>query len=372
VTELFSQLFSSYFKQSKVSDVVEKQIYDFLDSYRSTLFVDGILPLASDFNLSAQKNELVINLTLPFPCSSELNTISASLAELIGETVRIVGTYNILPVREHNIKGIKNIIAVSSGKGGVGKSTTAVNLAAALQAEGAKVGLLDADIYGPSIPTLLGLKDQQPTSKDGKLITPLEKDGIVAMSIGFLVDDAEATVWRGPMASRAFSQLLNETDWPEIDYLIVDMPPGTGDIQLTLAQSVPTAASVIVTTPQDIALIDAIKGIAMFEKVNVPVLGIVENMSYHICESCGHHSHLFGQGGGEVIAKEFSSKLLGQLPLNIKIREQADNGQLVTYENNECEISLAYRKIAQNVAGELFKQLDMRSNENPEIEVLEV
>ncbi|WP_440877469.1 iron-sulfur cluster carrier protein ApbC [Thalassotalea sp. PLHSN55] len=364
---MFSKLFSSKSDTKTVPQETQEAISQFIESYRCDVFKDGLFSLNASIEISQHKDDIVIAITLPFPCALALSVLAEQLSKLCEQTVKFAVSYDILSVREHEIPGIKNIIAVASGKGGVGKSTTSVNLAYALQAEGAKVGLLDADIYGPSIPTLLGLKDQKPTSADGKLLTPLDKDGITAMSIGFLVDDAEATVWRGPMASRAFGQLLNETSWPALDYLIIDMPPGTGDIQLTLAQSVPVAASVVVTTPQDIALIDAVKGIAMFEQVNVPVLGIVENMSYHLCENCGHQSHLFGQGGGENIASEFHTKLLGQLPLNIDIRVNADNGKSLIAANSHSDISVSYRKIAQNVAAELYSQLDMRSKQNAKV-----
>ncbi len=364
---LFSKLFSSKSSGKSVSQTCESAIYEYLKNYRCDVFKQGVLALSGDISLSQHKSDVVIAITMPFPCAVALTTIADNLSKQLELTVTFSVSYAIEAVREHAITGVKNIIAVASGKGGVGKSTTSVNLAYALQAEGASVGILDADIYGPSIPTLLGLQDQQPTSSDGKLLTPLNKDGITAMSIGFLVDDAEATVWRGPMASRAFGQLLNETAWPELDYLIIDMPPGTGDIQLTLAQSVPVAASVVVTTPQDIALIDAIKGIAMFEKVNVPVLGIVENMSYHVCENCGHQSHLFGQGGGKQVSAEFNAPLLGQLPLNIAIRENADQGQSLIAIDSRSEISLSYRKLAQNVAAQLYQQLDMRSSQTADV-----
>src|SRR5207249_1906171 len=224
------------------------------------------------------------------------------------------------------IPGIKNIIAVASGKGGVGKSTTAVNLALALAAEGAQVGVLDADIYGPSQPTMLGIAGR-PESRDGKTLEPLEAYGLQAMSIGCLIDVDTPMVWRGPMVTQALQQLLTQTNWRDLDYLIIDMPPGTGDIQLTLSQKVPVTGAVIVTTPQDIALLDARKGLKMFEKVGIPILGIVENMSTHICSNCGHEEHIFGQGGAERMCKEYGVELLGSLPLDIAIREQADSGK---------------------------------------------
>jgi len=344
-------------------------IINTLTNYRSDNFNRGVLAdcLSKDINISDQL--ITVKLLLPFPCESEIAAISLSLSALLDIKVEIIVELVVTPVRKHELKNIRNIIAVASGKGGVGKSTTAINLAYALIAEGAKVGILDADIYGPSIPTLLGVKNTKPTSHDGKLLTPILSNGLHAMSIGFLVSEDDATVWRGPMASSAFNQLLNETAWPELDYLIVDMPPGTGDIQLTLAQKVPVAAAIIVTTPQDLALADAVKGIAMFEKVNVPVLGIVENMSYHQCENCGHHSPLFGQGGGEQIANKYKTQLLGQLPLDINIREDADNGQSCLVTNSASDLAQMYRKIACRSAAELYNKHDVRSPQTAEIAI---
>ena len=345
----------------------KKVIKRFLIAYRSVTFPLGFLCVTASCDIQISKKEYVISALLPFPCDGELHELEDKLTDLVHKKVSFSVEYQVVPVRQHRIKGIKNIIAVSSGKGGVGKSTTAVNLAYGLIAEGCNVGILDADIYGPSIPTLLGLKGEKPTSHDGKLMNPLESDGLSAMSIGFLVDDANATVWRGPMASRAFSQLLNETDWPELDYLIVDMPPGTGDIQLTLAQQVPVAGALVITTPQDIALVDAVKGISMFEQVQLPVLGIIENMSYHQCESCGHHSSLFGTGGGERVANTAKTPLLGQLPLDIRIREDADRGCSFITKGSAGELAHLYRKIARHVAAQLYYQLDMRSPTTAEL-----
>jgi len=265
------------------------------------------------------------------------------------------------------VAGIKNIIAVASGKGGVGKSTVSANLSLALSAAGAKVAILDADIYGPSIPTMLGVTDKKPMSRDGQLMIPVESNGLLLNSIGFLVPDEDAAVWRGPMASKAFDQLLHETLWGELDYLIIDMPPGTGDIQITLSEKVPVAASVVVTTPQNVALADAIKGIAMFDKVNIPVLGVIENMSYHTCESCGHKSHLFGEGGGQFVAEQYQTQLLGHLPLNSDIRADMDCGVSPLIENSTGEIAQQYRKIARNMAAQLFLQLDNRSPLTPDV-----
>ncbi len=335
-----------------------------LKDYRSSNFPQGIDNVCINLEIK-QGKDISVMLEMPFPCQGELDEIALSLTQTLGQSVVFDVHLQIASVRDFSLKSsqknMPNIIAVASGKGGVGKSTTTVNLAYALMAEGAKVGLLDADIYGPSVPTLLGLKGEKPTSTDGKLMTPLIAHGLNAMSIGFLVDENDATVWRGPMASGAFNQLLNETAWPELDYLLIDMPPGTGDIQLTLAQKVPVAAAVIVTTPQHIALDDAVKGITMFDKVQVPVLGIIENMSYHLCENCGHQSQPFGQSGGVMMAQEKQIALLGQLPLNIDIRQDADFGQSDIIENSTGEIASLYRRIARNIAGQLFLQLDNRS-----------
>ena len=254
------------------------------------------------------------------------------------------------------INGVKNIIAVSSGKGGVGKSSTAVNLALALAAEGAKVGILDADIYGPSIPTMLGAENQRPTSPDGTHMAPIMSRGLATNSIGYLVTDDNAMVWRGPMASKALMQMLQETLWPDLDYLVLDMPPGTGDIQLTLAQNIPVTGAVVVTTPQDIALIDAKKGIVMFEKVEVPVLGIVENMSVHICSNCGHHEPIFGTGGAEKLAEKYHTQLLGQMPLHISLREDLDKGTPTVISRPESKFTAIYRQLADRVAAQLYWQ----------------
>jgi ATP-binding protein involved in chromosome partitioning len=251
------------------------------------------------------------------------------------------------------LKNIRNVIAVASGKGGVGKSTTAVNLALALIAEGARVGLLDADIYGPSQPRMLGLQGQQPESPDGKTMLPMRAYGLQCMSAGFLVDEEQPMVWRGPMATSALNQLITETRWEDLDYLIVDMPPGTGDIQLTLSQRVPVSGAVIVTTPQDIALLDARKGLKMFQKVGVSILGIVENMSTHICSNCGHEEPVFGSGGGESIAAQYAVPLLGSLPLDLRIREQADGGKPTVIAEPDSPITSAYRDIARRTAARL-------------------
>jgi ATP-binding protein involved in chromosome partitioning len=250
------------------------------------------------------------------------------------------------------LEGIKNVIAVASGKGGVGKSTTAVNLALALQKEGARVGVLDADIYGPSIPRMLGI-DGKPESTDGKSLEPMGGHGLQAMSIGFMIDEETPMIWRGPMVTQALEQLLRDTRWKSLDYLVIDLPPGTGDVQLTLAQKVPVSGAVIVTTPQDIALLDARKGLKMFEKVEVPVLGVVENMSIHICSECGHAEHIFGQGGGEKMCDQYNVDFLGSLPLDISIRVNADGGHPSVADDPDSKASEIYRDIARRTAAKL-------------------
>ncbi len=266
---------------------------------------------------------------------------------------------------------ISNVVAVASGKGGVGKSTVAVNLALAWAAQGARVGILDADIYGPSQPLMLGLAGQRPTAPDGKHLRPLTSHGVGAMSIGFLVDEEQPMVWRGPMVTQALTQLLSETEWGKLDYLVVDMPPGTGDIQLTLAQRVPVAGALIVTTPQDIALADARKGLKMFEKVSVPVLGIVENMSVHICSNCGHSEHIFGSGGGARMAAQYGVRLLGELPLDAHIREEADGGRPSVVAAPDSPRARAYFEMARHTAGALAVRARDRSSVFPKIVVEE-
>ena len=261
---------------------------------------------------------------------------------------------------------VKNIIAIASGKGGVGKSTTAVNLALALQAEGARVGLLDADIYGPSIPQMLGLSGR-PDSPDGKKITPKLGHGLQAMSIGLLVGEDTPMIWRGPMVTQALQQLLGETQWQGLDYLIIDLPPGTGDIQLTLSQRVPVSAAIIVTTPQDIALLDAKKALKMFEKVEVPVLGIVENMAVHVCSQCGHAEHVFGAGGADKMAAQYGVPVLGALPLDIRIREQVDGGAPTVAAQPDSDLAQRYREIARNAAARLSMQARNKSIAFPNI-----
>jgi len=281
-----------------------------------------------------------------------IETASVSITSRI-QVHKVQGTLAPLP-------NVKNIIVVASGKGGVGKSTVSANLALALQAEGAKVGVLDADIYGPSQPRMLGVSGK-PQSPDGKTIIPMQAHGLSVMSIGFLVEEDTPMIWRGPMVTQAMMQLLTDTRWEQLDYLIVDLPPGTGDIQLTLSQKVPVAGAVIVTTPQDIALLDARKALKMFEKVEVPVLGIVENMATHICSNCGHEEHIFGEGGGARMAVQYEVPYLGSLPLDIRIREQADGGNPTVAAMPESDLTSRYREIARNTAGRLSRQARNKS-----------
>jgi ATP-binding protein involved in chromosome partitioning len=309
-------------------------------------------------NLQIHEGEVSFDIELGYPAKSQIPALRKAL---VAAAKAVPGVENVSAniatrVISHAVQrgvqlmpNVKNIIAVASGKGGVGKSTTAANLALALAAEGASVGLLDADIYGPSQPMMLGIS-RRPESEDGKTMEPLENHGVQVMSIGFLVDQDEAMIWRGPMATQALEQLLRQTNWKDLDYLIVDMPPGTGDIQLTLSQRVPMTGAVIVTTPQDIALLDAKKGIKMFEKVGVPILGIVENMAVHVCSNCGHAEHIFGADGGKKMAAEYQMEYLGALPLDINIRLQADSGAPTVVSDPDGEAAGIYKAVARRVA----------------------
>ncbi len=298
-----------------------------------------------------------IEIQLGYPAAGYFDELKQQIIDALGDAsieVKVSSQIKSHAVQQNlkPLQGIKNIIAVASGKGGVGKSTTAVNLALALQAEGATVGILDADIYGPSIPRMLGCQGQ-PESSDGKSLEPMIGHGIQSMSIGYLIEEDTPMIWRGPMVTQALEQLLNDTRWNDVDYLIIDLPPGTGDTQLTLAQRIPVSGAVIVTTPQDIALLDARKGLKMFEKVEVPVLGIIENMSIHICSNCGHSEHIFGEGGGVRMSEEHGVDLLGSLPLDIHIREQADSGNPTVAAMQDSQISAIYRGIARKSAARL-------------------
>ncbi|MBK7744172.1 MAG: iron-sulfur cluster carrier protein ApbC [Betaproteobacteria bacterium] len=308
--------------------------------------------------IAVDGGDITVDIQLGYPARTQHGILKQLIAADLG---RLPGagrvTVNITQkITSHAVQrgvklvpGVKNIIAIASGKGGVGKSTTAVNLALALAAEGAAVGILDADIYGPSQPTMLGISGR-PESTDGKTLEPLEAYGLQAMSIGFLIDVDTPMVWRGPMVTQALEQLLKDTNWRDLDYLVVDMPPGTGDIQLTLSQKVPVTGAVIVTTPQDIALLDARKGLKMFEKVGVPIVGIVENMSIHVCSKCGHAEHIFGEGGAQKMCAEYNVPFLGGLPLDIRIREQVDSGRPTVIADPDGPIAAIYREIARKTA----------------------
>jgi ATP-binding protein involved in chromosome partitioning len=309
-------------------------------------------------SVRAGDGQVAIEIQLAYPAKSQHEAIRKLVRDAVaalpgaGKVTVTVGQKIVSHAVQRGVKlvpGVKNIVAVASGKGGVGKSTTAVNLALALAAEGAQVGVLDADIYGPSQPMMLGISGR-PESKDGKTLEPLEAYGVQAMSIGFLIDTDTPMVWRGPMVTQALEQLLKDTNWREVDYLVVDLPPGTGDIQLTLSQKVPVTGAVIVTTPQDIALIDARKGLKMFEKVGVPIVGIVENMSIHICTNCGKAEHIFGEGGAERMCRDYNVPFLGALPLDIRIREQADSGRPTVVADPDGATAQIYKAIARKVA----------------------
>lgn len=305
-----------------------------------------------------------IEIELGYPAAGFKNEMEQTLQQMIQQAVpelkqvnvdvRWRITAHITPSKAAPMRRVSNLIAVASGKGGVGKSTTAVNLALALTAEGAKVGLLDADIYGPSLPMMMGIAaDARPETRDQKYFVPIIAHGVQIMSMGVLVTESTPMVWRGPMASGALQQLLTQTLWADLDYLLIDMPPGTGDIQLTLSQSAPLTAAVVVTTPQDIALLDAKKGIEAFRKIHIPVLGIVENMSMHICSQCNHMEHIFGEGGGERIAREYGTPLLGSLPLDSRIREHAGNGCPTVMAEPSGKLAASYREIARAMTAQL-------------------
>ncbi len=314
-------------------------------------------------NITVRGGAATVDIELGYPAKGSRDALAAKLKEKILAAGAKDATVNITSrIVSHGVQkgvkpipAVKNIIAVASGKGGVGKSTVAVNLALALSAEGATVGILDADIYGPSQPTMLGVKTK-PESKDGKTLEPIVSYHLQAMSIGFLIDEETPMIWRGPMVTQALEQLLRDTNWKDVDYLIVDLPPGTGDVQLTLAQKVPVTGAIIVTTPQDIALLDARKGLKMFEKVEIPVLGVVENMSTHICSKCGHEEHIFGAGGGAKMAEQYDVDFLGALPLDMRIREETDAGKPTVVADPECRVSQIYRDIARRVTAKLSLQ----------------
>jgi ATP-binding protein involved in chromosome partitioning len=329
-------------------------------------------------NLKIDGDDVAFDIELAYPAKTQFDSIRKQVIAAV-KAVPSVGNVSAnvySKIVAHSVQlgvklmpGVKNIIAVASGKGGVGKSTTAVNLALALAQEGAQVGMLDADIYGPSQPQMLGLAGQQPESKDGQTMEPLEAYGVRANSIGFMVDVETPMVWRGPMVAQALDQLLGQTNWGDLDYLIVDMPPGTGDVQLSMSQKVPVTGAVIVTTPQDIALIDARKGLKMFEKVNIPILGIVENMSIHVCSNCGHAEHIFGEGGGEKMCADYGVEFLGSLPLELSIRQMADGGKPTVVGAPDSKAADIYRAIARRVAVKIGEKAKDMTSKFPNIVV---
>jgi ATP-binding protein involved in chromosome partitioning len=352
-------------------NTVENLLKTFIDPHLETDLVSA----KSIKNIGVNQGDVSVSVELGYPAKSYMAELKQKLEELL-KSLPGVGQVNVevtVKIVAHSVQkalkplpNVKNIIAVASGKGGVGKSTTSVNLALALVAEGAKVGILDADIYGPSIPTMLGLSGK-PDSEDGKTIIPKVSFGIQAISIGFLVDADQPMIWRGPMATGALQQLLTQTNWSDLDYLIIDLPPGTGDIQLTLTQQIPVSGAVIVTTPQDVALMDAQRGLGMFEKVNVPILGVVENMSIHVCSQCGHEEAIFGHGGGVEMAARNKVDFLGALPLDINIRQNADAGRPMLVADPDSRPSQIYKAIARKMAAKLALRAKDYSKKFPNI-----
>ena len=354
---------------------VQNALKSLIDANTQKDFVTG----KSVKNVKISGGDVSLDILLGYPARSVWGDIRVLVENHLKQTLPGAGKISVnvsSKVVPHAVQrgvalvdGVKNIIAVASGKGGVGKSTTAVNLALALAAEGARVGILDADIYGPSQPTMLGISGQ-PKSRDGKTMEPMSNHGLQSMSIGYMIagDDAPM-IWRGPMATQALDQLLRQTQWDDLDYLVVDLPPGTGDVQLTLAQKVPVTGSIIVTTPQDIALLDARKGLKMFEKVGIKIIGIVENMSTHICSNCGHEEHIFGAGGGAKMCADYNVELLGSLPLDIRIREQADSGKPTVVAEPDGDISKIYKTIARRIAVKVAEMAQDHSAAFPKIVV---
>lgn len=348
----------------RLADELLEAVLTILDNHIDPYLHKGLVTAGCVIKLALDGKRLQMGLLYPYPCQSQysdtLMTLTKALTHIdqIDEVECEIGFIapNVSSSAIKPIGNIKQIIAIASGKGGVGKSTTAVNVALAMAQEGAKVGILDADIYGPSIPLMLGLTAFKPMSPDGKLMTAAESFGITAQSIGFMLADDQAAAWRGPMAAGALLQLINETAWPDLDYLFIDMPPGTGDIQLTLSQKVPLNGAIVVTTPQDIALSDAQKGISLFQKVNIPVLGIIENMSFHICHECGHKEYVFGQLGGNKIAQRYDVPLLGALPLQLNLRESMDNGTPLVVAEPDSDVAAIYRNIAREIGAALVNQ----------------
>jgi len=350
---------------SPTREEIETKLKQVIDPHTDVDLVSG----KSVDNIAIDGDKVSIRIVLGYPAKSFEQEMIRMVQEAVpGAAVEVQSNTVSHQVQEgvKPLEGVKNIIAVASGKGGVGKSTLSVNLALALSAEGARVGILDADIYGPSQPRMLGISGK-PQSKDGKSLEPMSSYNLQAMSIGFLVDEESPMIWRGPMVTQALEQLLKDTKWNDLDYLIIDMPPGTGDIQLTLAQKVPVSGSVIVTTPQDIALLDARKAYKMFEKVDIPILGVVENMSTHICSNCGHEEHIFGSGGGVTMASEYGTDFLGDIPLDRKVREGADGGRPTVVSDPDGAVAQKYKAIARRTAARLAQRKKDYSGQFPNI-----
>lgn len=358
-----------------MAEVTRPDVEAVLARYIDPYMEKDLVSAKSVKDIEIDGGKVRVEVTLGFPAQGYLADLEAKLGELLlgmdgvdeaAVNIRVKIVSHSVQKSLNPIEGVRNIIAVASGKGGVGKSTVAVNLALALTAEGARVGMLDADIYGPSQPRMLGVSGK-PDSKDGKRLEPMNAYRMQAMSIGFLIDEETPMIWRGPMVTQALEQLLKDTNWSDLDYLVIDLPPGTGDTQLTLAQKVPVSGAVIVTTPQDIALLDARKGLKMFQKVEVPVLGVVENMATHICSQCGHEEHIFGSGGGQKMAEQYDVNFLGGIPLDGAIREQADNGKPTVVADPEGRNAMTYRDIARRTAAKLSMQAKDYSAKFPKI-----
>ena len=360
-----------------MSGISKEQIEVLLKDIQDRYLEQSIVELKQIKSIDIDGDKVSVQLVQGYPSGSYRDELAAEIKNTLEADAAIsaatvtVDTKVVAHSVQKSLKrigGIKNIVAVASGKGGVGKSTTSVNLALALAADGASVGVLDADIYGPSQPRMLGISGA-PESKDGKTLEPMENHGVKAMSIGFLVEEDSPMIWRGPMVTQALEQLLNDTNWGDLDYLVVDLPPGTGDTQLTLSQKIPVSGAVIVTTPQDIALLDARKGLKMFEKVEVPILGIVKNMSIHICSECGHAENIFGEGGGKAMSDESDVSFLGGLPLDITIREDADNGNPTVASKPDSKITDIYKDIARKMSAKLAQSGKDYSTSFPTIKI---
>lgn len=360
-----------------MSEITTKQIEEALSLYQDPYLNTDLVKARAVKDIQIKGEQATISLQMAFPMEGYQAELQQALEACLLESTSLSSVEFKIDSKiiSHSVQqgvdvlgGVKNTIAVASGKGGVGKSTTSINLALALKAEGATVGILDADIYGPSQPRMLGYHGKPDTS-DGKSIEPNVSYGLQTMSIGYMIDEETPMIWRGPMATSALEQMIRDTNWKDLDYLIIDLPPGTGDIQLTLSQKVPLSGALIVTTPQDIALLDARKALKMFEKVKVPVLGIVENMSVHVCSECGHAEHIFGEGGGETMAKQYDVDLLGALPLDMAIREGVDNGKPTVAMDPESSTSLIYREVARKTAAKLSLQAKDYSSKFPKIVV---